>query len=66
MTVQLSNCADPENSPSSMVTSLTATPLKLSGTSADGIDLSGTCSENLEQGTWTWSSAGAVSRGGPR
>jgi hypothetical protein len=59
MTVQLSNCADPENSPSSMVTSLAFTPLKIGGQSADGLDFSGNLTDTLGAVTnWHWTMRG--------
>ena len=60
MTVQLSNCADPENSPSSMVTSLAFTPLKMGGQSADGVDFGGSFSEAFPGlvTNWRWTMRG--------
>jgi hypothetical protein len=59
MTVNLSQCSDPENSPTSMVTSLAFTPLKIGGQSADGLDFSGSLTDTLGAVTnWRWTMHG--------
>ena len=59
MEVALSACSDP-GSPSSMVTSLAFTPLKIAGQSADGVDFGGHLTDTLGGVTdWTWSLHGS-------
>jgi hypothetical protein len=58
MTVSLSGCSG-SNPPSSMVTSLAFTPLKLGGQSADGVDFSGNLTDTQGMVTnWRWSMRG--------